>query len=103
VAFGLDATDLGLRYSWPLLLSNALVWAAGERPDFAAADNAVASREARLEAIAEYPAFTGEARPRDPDSWREAGALLPPAVGLLALLLLLAEWALAQRRPDVGV
>ena len=105
VAFGLDATDLGLRYAWPVLLSNVLAWAGGVDTDFAAAESGVSPQDWDLAGRAQPALFKAEGAAPGPAHplLSRLGTLAGFLLGCTAGLVILTEWALAQRRPDLGI
>ncbi len=105
VAFGLDATDLGLRYAWPVLLTNVLAWAGGDSESFAAAPRNVADADRDLSPRAPFSPFEDEALGSHTSHplIDRLGFMAAFLLACLAGIALLVEWALAQRRPDLGV
>jgi hypothetical protein len=103
IAFTPSESDLGLRYAWPVLLSNVLSWAAGASTEFVAAADPVPEAERDLAARADLPAFEGASDSPWQRFVARIGARLGRLLALLALLAMLVEWAVAQRRPDLGV
>ena len=100
LAFGLDASDLGLRVAWPVLVSNILAWAAQASSDFASAEATIPEAESDTTPRAVLSPFTGAAVSTLDRIAASIGDRATRFLAVLALILLMAEWAMAQRRPD---
>ena len=100
LAFGLDASDLGLRVAWPVLVSNILAWAAQASSDFASAEATIPEAESDTTPRAVLLPFTGAAVSTLDRIAASIGDRATRFLAVLALILLMAEWAMAQRRPD---
>lgn len=102
LAFPLDGTDLGLRAAWPLLVSNVLAWAAGAASDFAIAEGSMPPGDSDLSARADLPGFTGATEGALDRLVASTGERASTALAMIAMALLMLEWAMAQRRPDLA-
>ncbi|MBM4398281.1 MAG: hypothetical protein FJ087_21655, partial [Deltaproteobacteria bacterium] len=102
LAFPLEATDLGLRAAWPVLVSNVLAWAAEASSDFASAEAAVTQADSDLSARASPPEYTGAVIGAWDRLAASVGDRAARALAAAALVLLMIEFALAQRRPDLA-